>query len=445
MKLSELLLKRSRLIVSDDHSVTRKIFTAIRNVEATFPEIDPMTSERDPEIVARVMLERVLAGNWSDCTVSDIAAAVRVIFHKHSRDQPHLAPLRDFLLQQLAVTPHASLLKAALDIHVATFEEGNVHTIALADALKPRVDSLPIRSRQFLKVLPEALDGAGGASALGRRMVEAKSVRATFEELPAIPSGGLIDEASAAFVASLAPRMADQSAAHRVLDWFAPEGETSREVGANRAIDALMAPWRKKEPPAEWKQTLLDRLVAAFDDTRVTPGGAWSQVRPETRETFIRWQTGATLDAFLDIVTKAEKMHMWADRMPFWRDLYREGHIQDACVALSPDAQVIARKVEDRSGKASIGRYGRQISGGEDKIKSLLIMKINGKTVVEGSYNFQVHVFPTNHPETPILHRGRYDCVQIRDALPARGPDKKVHDRGGKWKTFVREKTGCLR
>jgi len=175
MKLSELLLKRSRLIVSDDHSVTRKIFTAIRNVEATFPEIDPMTSERDPEIVARVMLERVLAGNWSDCTVSDIAAAVRVIFHKHSRDQPHLAPLRDFLLQQLAVTPHASLLKAALDIHVATFEEGNVHTIALADALKPRVDSLPIRSRQFLKVLPEALDGAGGASALGRRMVEAKS------------------------------------------------------------------------------------------------------------------------------------------------------------------------------------------------------------------------------------------------------------------------------
>ena len=451
MKLSEILRGMMPALAPANLPEPRNLLKKIKRVDETFSDVTPTQTERDHEVIALAFQRRITVGDWANCTVEDMAAAFRAAFDKALQDRADLAPLRNFLLREARATRHGRILKAMLDVHMDRYVQKSEHTRTFAKGLKARIDQLPVRSQELLKVLPEALNPNGGATALGKRMAEADNVAKVFAGLPAIPSGGLVDEAGAAFIATLSPRMADPATACRVLNWFAPEDGRGRTVGAHLAIDALLLPWQQNEPTDAWKRNLIDRLVAAYGDPRITPGGAWGQVHPDAVETFIRWKTGATLEAFMDIVTRAEKKHMWADRMPFWRDLYHEGYIQDACVALSADAQEIARNVAKRSGEAKLGRYGRQIAGGEDKIKSLLIMKINGKIVVEGSYNFQVHVFPDNHPDPPKLHdyegrrRGRYDCKEIRDSLPARGEEKKTHDRGGKWKIWVREKTGCLR
>ena len=448
MKLSELLRGILPPLAPASLPEPRTLMKVIRRVDDTFSDITPTQTERDHEVIALAFQRRVTASDWANCTVEDMAAAFRAAFDRTLRDRADLAVLRDFLLREAGVTRHGRILKAMLDVHMDGYVQKAEHTRAFATGLKARIDRLPVRSQQFLKVLPEALDPNGGATALGKRMAMADDVASVFGGLPAIPSGGLVDEASKAFIANLAPRMTDQATARRVLNWFAPEDVRGRAVGAHLAINALLSPWQQNEPPEAWKRTLIDRLVAAYDDPRITPGGAWGQVHPHAVEIFIRWQTGATLEAFMDIVTQAETEHMWADRMPFWRDLFNEKKIQDVCVALSPDAHAIARNVEARAGKASLGRYARQVAGGEeDRKKSLLIMRINNKVVVEGSYNYQVHIFPDDHPKPPILHgkTNRYNCKEIRDLLSAKGDDKKVHDKGGKWKIWVRERTGCLR
>lgn len=445
MNLSDILRGSATALSPARPADTRKLEAAIKRVDQTFPDIAPTPSEQDRESVARAFQRRIDAWHWEGCTVENAASAARAAFDIKLRDLENLAKLRSFMLAEAKASDRGGVLKAMLDVHIDSYEQGAERTRMLAAAMKARRAHLPVRSQEMLAILPEALDAVKGGTALGRRMATAADAAAPFAGLPIVPAGGLVDMASAGFVATLAPRMAEEPVARRVLDWFAPDGGRARAVGAEEAINALLSPWRGGEPSATWKRTLLERLVAAFGDPRITGGGAWSAATDKTRETFIRWQTGATLEAFLDIVTQAEKKHMWADRMPFWRDLFHEGHIQDACVALSPDAHAIARNVEARAGKASLGRYGRQNATGEDKIKSLLIMNINGKTVVEGSYNFQVHVFPDNHPKKPTFHRNIYDCRDIRDVLPARGNDKKMHDGGGKWKNWVREKTGCPR
>ncbi len=444
MKLSDILRGSAPALSPARPANTRKLETAIKRVDETFPDIAPTPSAQDRESVARAFQRRIETWNWEGCTVENAASAARAAFAADLRERDDLAILRDFMLAEADASTRGAVLRAILDVHIDSYEQKTERTRRFARAMTRRRAHLPVRSRETIGVLPEVLDAARGGTALGQRMAAAGDAAAPFAGLAVIPSGGLVDTASASFVAALAPRMAEEAVARRVLDWFAPEGGRARAVGAEAAIDALLSPWHREEPPAARKRLLLDRLVAAYDDPRITPGGAWGRVREDTSETFIRWQTGATLEAFLDIVTQAEKKHMWADRMPFWRDLYHEGHIQDACVALSGDAHAIARNVEARAGKASLGRYGRQVAGGEDKIKSLLIMKINGKTVVEGSYNFQVHIFPDNHPKKPILHKpNRYDCREIRDSLPYPGEDKKAHDKGGKWKIWTRKKTGC--
>lgn len=442
MKLSDILRGSTPALSPVRPANTRKLETAIKRVDLTFPDITPTPSEQDREIVARAFQRRIDAWHWEGCTVENAASAARAAFAAELRERDDLARLRGFMLAEAKASDHGGILKAMLDVHLDGYEQGAERTRMLAAAMKARRAHLPVRSQEMLAILPEALDAVKGGAALGRRMATAADAAAPFAGLPVVPSGGLVDTASAGFVAALAPRMAEEAVARRVLDWFAPEGGRARAVGAEVAIDALLSPWRGAEPPAAWKRLLLDRLVAAYDDPRITPGGAWGRVRGDTRETFIRWQTGATLRAFLDIVSLAEDSHMWGDRRPFWEGLYEQGHIQAAWVAFSRKAAVIAVKKAHETGDKSLRNFGRQIAGAGRADTSLLILKINGRTVVEGSHSYKVHVFPDDHQRIPRMFGSRYDCEEIRLSLTDTMDNKRTH-HGEQWKIWVREKTGC--
>jgi len=418
----------------------RALAKQIERVEKTFPSVRPMVREKNPRAVATAFQERVRAWNWEKCTYDDVAAAARAAADEDLRGEAGFGDLRDFLLREAAASSHGGFLKTMVDVHVASYAEKAKHTAALAGTLAKRRGDLPSQSRDLLTALPEALNAVRGGALLGRRMAASARTDDIFASLPVVPSGGLIDTASADFVMALAPGAKDPNVGRRLLDWFAPEGGPAREVGAPLAVDSLLAPWRTDEPPEAWKRTLLERLVAAYDDPRLTPGGAWGASDARARETFIRWQTGATLRAFLDIVSLVEESHMWADRRPFWEGLYDQGHIQAAWVAFSKKAAVKAVEMARRHGDDSLRGFGRQVAGGSRADTSILILRINGRTVVEGSHSYKVHVFPNDHGRIPVLFRSRYDCEEIRLSLAEE--HKRTH-LGNAWKDFVREKTGC--
>ena len=63
---------------------------------------------------------------------------------------------------------------------------------------------------------------------------------------------GLIGAAHPFFVSSLAPRIAegDSDATHTLLSWLNPAGADKplKGVGATRAIDVLLEPWKEQDP-----------------------------------------------------------------------------------------------------------------------------------------------------------------------------------------------------
>lgn len=446
MKLSDILRGSAPALPPARPADTGKLEKAIRRVDETFPDIAPRPSEQDRESVARAFQRRVEAWHWEGCTVENAASAARAAFARELRERGDLATLRDFVLAEANASTRGAILKAMLEVHIDSYEQRTERTRQFARVMTHRRAHLPVRSREMIGILPEILDAARGGTALGQRMAAAADAAAPFAGLSVIPSGGLVDTASAGFVAALAPRMAQEAVARRILDWFAPEGGRARAVGAEAAIDALLSPWQVDEPPAAWKRILLDRLVAAYGDPRMPPSKhhpAWDQTTTQTNATFIRWQTGATLRAFLDIVSLAEDSHMWGNRRPFWEGLYEQGYIQAAWVAFSKKAATIAVEKANATGDKSLRDFGRQVAVGSRVDTSILILKINGMTVVEGSHMYKVHVFPRYNHTVPELFKSRYDCEEIRLSLADTRQNKRTHDVGGNWKHFVREKTGC--
>lgn len=451
MKLSDILRGRIPSLAPASPQEPCSLMAAIQRVEEVFPDLEPTVRETNPDTVLTALARRIESRNWQDCTAQDMADALRHAFTGPMRAQAAFDPVRDFLGRELAATPLTSLLKAAVDAHVANYVQQGDHTQALAKTLKARREDLPTRSREFLAALPEALDAKGGAAALGKRMAWEQDPQSVFATLPFVPSGGLIDEASMAFVEALAPRMNDLATARRVLDWFAPKGKDARKVGAPVAVAALLAPWHCNEPTAGWKQELLDRLVGAYGDPRMPKGrqsAVWDEIDATARETFVRWQTGETLEAFLNIISivieeeKVEGRHMWPARRKFWQGMYEEGHIEAAWVAFNKKAAAKANELSQSSGDRSLSNFGRQIARGGRADTSILVLRVNGYTVVEGSHSYKVHVFPRDHRKQPKLFEYRYDCEEIRLSLPDER-HKRVHDTSGNWMHWVRRETGC--
>lgn len=442
MKLSKTLRKPIPAINTPALPAPKQTYRAANAIFDRWPNVSPKVEEKDRKKIAYAFLDRIKRDDWKGCTVDDAARAGRAVFDKDLRTLDDLSPVRKHFFNEIQATAKPGILAAMVEVHIETFETGAAHTKFLAQSIKAATSPLPLQSHKLLDALPEALDPAKGAVVLGKRMALSGAPDALFKDLGVRLSGGLIDGAGEAFVSHLAPTMREPAVGRICLDWFVGKDDSvdARLGSAPRALDALIAPWHRTEPPAKWKETLLRRLPQAYGDPRLTQGGVWGEVRKDTRDTFIRWLTGATLEVFLDIVSKAEDSHMWADRRPFWQDLYRKGHIQQAWVAFSRQAAKIADTAAASSNESALRSYGRQVARGNT---SLLILKINGKTVVEGSHSYKVHVFPPGHPNEPefyLTHPDTYDCEAIRLSLPDTR-EYKVSHHGDSWKRWVIEKT----
>ena len=437
MKLSGWLGKSDPLRASSVPSLDR-LSAACRRVHDRWPDVMP-APPGDRESIVREMLRRVERDDWETATLASVTRAGRVAFEAEFRERRDLRQLRDFYVREAEVSTSQAFLGALMSIYLGSYEPGERHTRDLAAALDVSRDRLGRRWSGLLRNVQFLFDSRNAARQLGAAMCKMSEpwsglVRLGFHDPHA---SGLLYHAHLAYVDGMGPTLRTESGMRRMLGWLAPTGRQARVTGAKEAIEALLSPWKSREPSGGMRDQLIEGLVASYGDPRVRRGGVWLQVRSECRDVLLRWLTGANIRFFLDVVSEVETSHMWQPRREFWWDLYERGRIDAAWVAFSPNAAQTARRLAQGAEKPGHLAYGEQTAGGSRRQTSLLILKIGNCIVVEGSHSYKVHVFRDSDRRAPRLFEKQYDCERIRLAP---GHREQAHHVG--WQERVRELIG---
>ena len=441
MRLSEVLHQRVAFEAPPPASLA-KVQAAAQRVFERWPQILAEPLEKDRERIVQEIERRRHDARWDDTPMSLMAVGARALFDPVRRAGARFAELREFYYAETAVSTRATFLDAMLETYFESFEPRGVHTRELAAALNEARNRFGARSNRRLTNFANSLDPMRAATEIAQRMLDMREVWRELQTLGigAPHSPGLMQHAHLAFVGALAPRLKEKPAMEKLFAWLKPEGQRALISGADKAIEAILAPWREIDPPETLKDFLLDQLIGAYGDPRVKIGEVWPGVDEYLREVVYRWLTGKHIKFFLDVVTKveAEVSHMWAPRREFWERLFNEKRIADASVALSPAAEQMARELSRATSSARYLKFYKQTAGGTRRDTSLLVMKIGDKIVVEGSHNYKVHIFPVRHAAPPKLRQGEYNCEDIRTSLGEE--HKRVHDAGGNWRSWILER-----
>ena len=411
------------------------VLRAAVSIAGTWPHVEIEPADEDPEQLVRDVERRLRTGDWSDFYWADLDRASRALIDNGLwRDKQH-EHLLEFLLEQVRPGANRPYVRTLFRKYLETFDPGSTLTRALAPVLKIhwRETALPVEAliTQFsIFDLDPSPSQVVAAFMLGQDEPFA-ALRGLGMEAPHGP--GLMAAANPLFVSSLAPRIAkgDSAAAHRLLSWLSPPGEHDplQGAGAAYAIDVLLEPWERRAPVSDLRHLIEARLLAAYGDPRIQSTGVWSVISTGARRVILKWLAGATIQVFFDIVTQADRSHMWSDRKRLWLDLFDDGLITEAWFALSAAGIRVADRLQnERDGiPLAFGRNRSQSS--QDRHKCLLIMNVQGRWVIEGSHSFPTWVFPPGDLSVLTPYEASYTCEYIRDI---RGPEKPVrvrHDR----------------
>lgn len=374
--------------------------------------------ERLPEHEAERLFDqlrrRIQENDWNRVPMSLVTKVAALVFSSVHRLRDDLADLRVFLLREIEASDRPGFLNPMVRIYIESFEAGAEHTETLANALRSAQRHIGARWRILLENVPELLDPSRAAAAIGALMAGMDQpwhgLRAKGLRQPHAP--GLMDEAHLEFLGRIAPDLQDRTQIERLLGWLKPDEKTVRLVGAGPAIERLIAVWVNRAPPKEIQSLLIDRITELYGHPRVNRNAAWNQVSPQLERLFLRWLMGADIRFLFRVLTEVERGHMWADREAFWWTLHEQGRIDEVWIAFSDEGHRAAMAKLPMDARQSGRRFARQVG---DRDKSLLIMRIGGQIVVEGTSNFKVHAFDATDPRAPKLYLPKYDTGQIRD------------------------------
>lgn len=397
--------------------------------------------------------------DWTDFFWADLTRTALAVFDRGLWREAHHRELFEFLIHQLG-HPQASpaYVHGVFRKYLELFNPATALTRRLAEALKehwPRT-GLPVERlvHEFRLFDLDKNPDLRVASWMDERKQEDVATEMgrfrTFRVLRELgleaPHGpGLMGRAHEHFVRMLAHPIGrgDPTAIQKLLDWLylPPDMDHAlRGAGAARAIDTLLRPWHRADPAPDVRRVIQERLLAAYGDLRVKDTGEWKSCSEDAQRVMRRWLTGATIDVFFEIVTRADPSHMWPERKRFWTGLYEDGWVTEAWFALSRQAENLAGRlvVKEEEGREPLA-FARNTSGNtEDRKKNLLVMNVRGRRVVEGSHNFPVWIFAPflNDQIAPEMYSNEYRCEQIRSATRSRGVERIVHI--GDWQNKVK-------
>ena len=439
--LSERLKKGSSTVRRPMSAEPVVVLRAAARVARRWPHVEVEPAETDPEQLVQDMDRRRRSGDWSDFYWADLTRATRALIDSGLWRNRRYGRLLEFLLDQVRPGVNRPYLRTLLRKYIETFDPGSRLTRALAPVLKDHwreaalpVEALVTRFRIF------DLDPAP-SQVIAAFMVGRDDPFGALRELGVeAPHGpGLMAAAHRFFVSSLAPRIGkgESACTHRLLSWLKPASEARplEGAGAAQAIDALLEPWERHAPDRDLQHLIEARLLGAYGDPRIQSSGVWSLISAGARRVILQWLAGATIQVFFDIVTKADRTHMWSDRKRLWMDLFDEDRITQAWFALSEDGKQVADRLQREHDEIPLA-FGRNRSqSSQDRRKCLLIMNVQGRWVVEGSHSFPTWVFPPGDLSVLTPYEASYTCDQLRHIQGPEQPERIVHL--GDWRNKV--------
>lgn len=408
-----------------------------RTVRAIFDRWDrpKKLAEQDAEKLFADFARRIHEDDWQKVSMNHVVRVADLLFSSRFRNQSELVLLRDFLLREIKASTRHGFLNPMLRIYLDSYVPGSAHSNALAAALSvPKSFLAGGRWGKLIASVPALFSTERVAKDLARQMLQMSDPWTGLRELGLRqPHGpGLMDAAHLEYLTLLAPRLDQPATIEKLLAWLKPEGQPSRVTGAAEAIMALLRPWVRQGPPKLIQGLLVDRIAELYGHPKVNRQAAWNLVDPALEALFLRWVTGADIRFLFKTLAEVERNHMWADREDFWWTLYEKGQIDEVWIAFNDSGYRAAVTKLPESDRRSARRFGRQTG---EKDKSLLIMRIGSKIVIEGTYNFKVHVFELSGRRTPKLYQPSYDVADIRNL-----PNSETRPHLGDWQYWVRSR-----
>ena len=414
---------------------------AAASIARCWPHVEDEAVETDPRQLVRDVDRRRRSGDWSDFYWTDLDRAARALIDSGLWRHARYADLLQLFLDQVRPGVNRPYLRTLFRKYIETFEPGSRLTRALAPVLKVlwREATLPVEAlvTQFRIFDLDPSPAHVIAAFMAGQDDPFAAVRGLGVEAPHGP--GLMASVHPFFVSSLAPRIAEgePAATHRLLAWLKPPGEDEplQGAGAAQAINALLQPWDGRAPDSDLQHLLEARLLAAYGDPRIRSTGVWSLISAGARRVILKWLAGATIEVFFDIVTRADRTHMWSDRKRLWMDLFDDGLITQAWFALSDAGTSVAERLRRQHDEIPLA-FGRNRSqSSQDRAKCLLIMNVQGRWVVEGSHSFPTWVFPPGDSDALVPYEDSYTCNQFRYIKGPERPERIVHL--GDWRNKV--------
>lgn len=407
---------------------------SVSDILRRWPDAIRRPEDRDRERLSKEMLRRVSTWDWSDITTQRVISAAMAVFDDERRARPEFAPVREFYLSEIATREPGAYLDGMVEIYIDSFSPGADHTRHLAKALAKRISGLGARHRNLVTALPELFRPDVAPLALARIMRDADDafVKLRSIGLSSPHTSGLAKAAQRTFVGHLAPDLDQAQARAKLFKWLTPTNGAVLQAGAGPAVEALLAPWRDRNPPDALRNELSEAIIAAWNDPRLHSGGIWSGFDRDLRSVLLRWLTHQDMKFFCDMVTATQNSHMWPPRRNFWLKLYEDGMIDEAWVAFGSEARRYAEQNLVRGGKTNMNRrFGRQMDRGGST--SLLIMRIGNKIVVDGCHSYKTHVFRADDRKCPKLYKQQYFC----DGIMRASPNSKPHNSIPSWSQWV--------
>lgn len=428
-----------RLVLKPDFSVRVKggaLDKAAERIAEAFPGLEKRAPE-DVPIVLHKVEGAYKAGHWQGVTSGDVGIAV----YEHLREKIELSQgLRLFLDQEMKVTTNPTLIDAMCRGYLVSWSKRAAKTRILSNLLAEKASELPTRWRTLFEQCPAFLDFDEGTEKVAAKMVDVFCPYQWLKTvgLPAPHEVGFMREAHFAFLRQ-APDPKDETSVDKILDWVSPPNISALlEPWVAKAVEKVLSPWITADCPEPLREFILVRLVTKYGDPRSENRAFWHIIDQTYRRILLKWLARTSMEAIFEIVSRAEKGtehgHQWAQRKRFWMSLYDQGHIEEAWVALDAKAAAIAADLFRQTGNKAYLNSARQ----KRRDTCLLFMRVGEKTVVEGSNNFRVHLFPNNALPTPSLYEREYDLEDL--LLPRNHPAARRHDPPGHWMEWVQRR-----
>lgn len=393
------------------------------------PTIDP---DRSPADILYKLLDHIRNNNWRNIPLSFVIQSAGYAFSSDFRDNSVFEPIRSFLLKELDASTRSGFINPMVRVYMEGFDPAAGQIIDLAASLQRNRERIGLRWQDLISNIPDLFDPRSVSATIAERMDAMDDpwhgLRAIGLRQPHAP--GLMDFAHLAFIRRIAPRLNQKQEIERLLGWLRPDGQTLRQVGAGAAINALLALWRQQSPSRDISSLLTDRLTEFYGHPKVHRHPAWNEVDPELETMFLRWLMRADFRFLFRILDEVERGHMWSDREYFWETMLEQGLVDELWVAFNEEGYHVAQEKLPANTRETALRFGRQTG---EKDKSLLLMRIGKKIVVEGTYNFKLHIFDADASGVPELYKPQYDVARIRRS---RSLDSFAHL--GDWQTRAR-------